>query len=207
MSQVIQLDSILSQVENTQVQTYSSNTITETSDELDYAIDAQLAFGTLALFPVITANEIQSSSSFEQDNQFNLRIYANAVDSSLLFGNLTQLNMEIDSVPFPAIESTAVIPSPIMAFKVAPLSIATTVNFGTSSFIDNIHRLLVFKDDNISKIGENDAAVIAGGIRMNPASTTSAEASAGQASLPEAPAGFLSINIDGVDYKVPYYNS
>ena len=46
MSQVIQLDSILSQVENTQVQTYSSNTITETSDELYYAIDAQLAFGT-----------------------------------------------------------------------------------------------------------------------------------------------------------------
>jgi hypothetical protein len=207
MSQVIQLDSILSQVENTQVQTYSSNTITETSDELDYAIDAQLAFGTFVLSPVISVNAVESSLAFTNDNQLNLKIYTNTVDSSLLFGDLIQLNMEIDSVPFPAIESTAVIPSPIMAFKVAPLSIATTVNFGTSSFIDNIHRLLVFKDDNISKIGENDAAVIAGGIRMNPASTTSAEASAGQASLPEAPAGFLSINIDGVDYKVPYYNS
>lgn len=207
MSQVIQLDAILSQVENTQVQTYSSNTITETSDDLDYAIDAQSAFGTFAIYPIISANAVESSLAFANDNQLNLKLYANAVDSSLLFGNLTQLNMEIDPVPLPPIESEVVIPAPTMVFKVAPLSIATTVNFGTSVFIDNIHRLLVFKDDNISKIGDNDAAVIAGKIRMNPASTISNEASSGQANLPEAPVGFLSINIDGTDYKIPYYNT
>lgn len=207
MSQVIQLDSILSQVEDIQVQVYSSNTILETSEQFDYGIDSQQSVGTFSLYPVITVDETTSTSSIESDNQLNSRLYATAISSVSSFGDLTQLNMEIDNVPFPSIESTVVIPNPIIAVKLLPVSIATTVNFGVSSFIDNIHRLLVFKDDNISKIGENDAAVIAGGIRLNPASTVSSEASEGEATLPNAPAGFLSVNINGVDYKIPYYNT
>ena len=115
--------------------------------------------------------------------------------------------MEITNVPFPSIESTLIIPQPNVLKVIGPLGIGSTESVGVSSFVDNIHRLLVFKDDNISKIGENDAAVISGGIRLNPASTASNTATSGSSSLPEAPVGFLSVNIGGVDYKIPYYNS
>ena len=76
-----------------------------------------------------------------------------------------------------------------------------------AGFIDNIHRLLVFKDDNISKIGENDATVVAGGIRVNPSSAVSETAVSGSATLPNNPVGFISVNIGGTDYLMPYYNA
>jgi hypothetical protein len=115
--------------------------------------------------------------------------------------------MQIRDVPFPSIESTLVIPDPAMRRPVAPLGIASTNNFGTATFIDNIHRLLVFKNDNISKVGENDAVVIAGGIRINPSSVLSETATSGNATLPSNPAGFMSVNINGRDYLMPYYNA
>ena len=115
--------------------------------------------------------------------------------------------MQIKDVPFPSIESTLVIPNPTMQRPIAPLSIAPTANFGVATFIDNIHRLLVFKDDNISKIGENDATVVAGGIRVNPSSAVSATASSGSSVLPNNPVGFISVNIGGTDYLMPYYNA
>jgi len=94
-----------------------------------------------------------------------------------------------------------------MRRPIAPLGIAPTNNFGTATFIDNIHRLLVFKNDNISKVGENDAVVIAGGIRINPASVISETATSGNATLPNNPVGFMSVNINGRDYLMPYYNA
>ena len=56
-------------------------------------------------------------------------------------------------------------------------------------------------------MGDNDAGVIAGQIRLNPASTASNTASFGSADLPSNPEGFLSVNIAGRDYKIPYYNT
>jgi hypothetical protein len=268
MNQVIQLDAILSQVQNDTIQVYSTNTILQAINTLDYAIDSNNLYGTSELFvqihpesvdsslafgtsqlnqiifaestestvafgnaepqlKIVVADEIESelqfgpsqlnfklyanstttTNSFETDHQLNFTFYPNAVESTSAFGNFTQLNMEIDDVPFPSIESTLVIPEPNVLKVIGPLSIAPTASFGVSSFVDNIHRILIFKDDNISKIGENDASVVAGGIRINPASVASETASAGDASLPEAPVGFLSVNINGVDYKIPYYNS
>jgi hypothetical protein len=267
MKQVIQLDGILSNVQNDEVQVYSSNTVLQVSDQFDYAIDptdfvefpevifivrpneieSTLAFGLTQFNQTIFAESVQSTVAFGDDkqvsmqivytnaidstvafdnpklnfkvfansaltennfgtSQLNTTIFANAVNPSALFGNL-QTNMRIDDVPFPSIDSTAIVPIPNVLKVIGPLSIGPTASFGVASFIDNIHRILIFKDDNISKIGENDAAVIAGGIRLNPASVASETASAGDAILPEAPVGFLSVNIDGVDYKIPYYNS
>lgn len=267
MNQVIQLDGVLSNVQNDEVQVYSSNTILQVSDQFDYAIDptvfvesvelgfilypneieSTLAFGLTQFNQTIFAESVQSTVAFGDDkevsmqivysnaidstvafdnpklnfkvfansaltennfglSQLNTTIFANAVNPSALFGNL-QTNMQIDDVPFPSIDSTAIVPIPNVLKVIGPLSIAPTASFGVASFIDNIHRILIFKDDNISKIGENDAAVIAGGIRLNPASVASETASSGDAILPEAPVGFLSVNIEGVDYKIPYYNS
>lgn len=264
-NQVIQLDGILANVQNTELQTESTNTIVQLSDRYDYAIDSvlafgapttifitypnpvesTLAFGTSQLNTTIYATSVESTVSFGDNkpqfiiavnstinsqtfgtSQLNSKIYANSIESVAVipnvnvrpaispvsiasteaFGNL-QINMEIENVPFPSIESTLVISNPSVRFVIGPLGIAPTNNFGTATFIDNIHRLLVFKDDNISKVGENDAVVIAGGIRVNPASAISPTATSGSATLPANPVGFISVNIGGTDYLMPYYNA
>ena len=168
------------------------------------SVNSELSFGTLSIVPLIAPQSVTIQNSFGTP-KLNSILYPNSYESALAFGT-PQINMEIEDVPFPSITSTLVIPQPSVKYIVGPLSIATTVNFGTSNFIDNIHRVLVFKDGNISKMGDNDAGVIAGGIRLNPASTVGIDATSGSANLPSNPVGFLSVNINGSDYKIPYYN-
>jgi hypothetical protein len=162
-------------------------------------------FGIAQLNSTIFINSVESVTEVSQPS---IRPIVNPVSiaSSEEFGNL-QLNMQIEDVPFPSIESTLVISNPSVRFVIGPSSITSTNNFGTASFIDNIHRLLVFKDDNISKVGENDAVVIAGGIRINPSIAISETAISGSATLPNNPVGFISVNIGGTDYLMPYYNA
>jgi len=264
-TQVIQLDGIISDVQNVQIESESSNTILQLGDRYDYAIDSvllfgtpktifiaypdtvasTLAFGTAKLNTTIYATSVESTVSFGNSlpqfiiavnstvnqqtfgtAQINSKIYANSIDSvsvvpnvnvrpaispvsiasTEVFGN-SHINMQIKDVPFPSIESTLVVSNPSVRFVIGPLGIAPTNNFGTATFIDNIHRLHVFKDDNIYKVGENDAVVIAGGIRVNPASAISETATSGSATLPNNPAGFISVNIAGRDYLMPYYNA
>jgi hypothetical protein len=169
------------------------------------SVDSSLSFGTLSVVPLIAPQSVTIQNSFGTP-QLNYILYPNSYESALAFGT-SQINMEIDDVPFPSITSTVVIPDPVIKRYLNPLSIATTANFGTAGFIDNIHRLLVFKDDNISKIGENDATVVAGGIRVNPSSAISETATSGSAALPNNPVGFISVNIGGTDYLMPYYNA
>lgn len=266
--QTIQLNSVLELVANDAIQLYSSNTILEISDSFSSSIVSQNQFndefihfisvspssiesaelvGNVSVIQTIVVESIQSTVQFGDEKKIsmqivdvdeivsqvlfgnsklnfkvfanstivenvfgeskvNSRIFANAVNPSALFGNL-QTNMSIEDVPFPSIESTAIVSTPNVLKVIGPLGIASTASFGVASFIDNIHRILIFKDDNISKVGENDATVIAGGIRLNPASVVSETASEGNANLPINPAGFLSVNIAGIDYKIPYYNS
>jgi hypothetical protein len=204
-TQVIQLDGIISDVENVQIQTESSNTILQLGDRYDYAIDPTIAYGYPQLNTKIYVNTIDSTLVIGSHNILPV-IGLSSISPTTEFGGL-QINMEIRDVPFPSIESTLVIPSPAVRKVIGPLGIAPTANFGTATFIDNIHRMLVFKNDNISKIGDNDAGVIAGGIRVNPASAISETATPGNATLPPNPAGFMSVNIAGRDYLMPYYNA
>ena len=169
------------------------------------SVNSALTIGDFSIIPLVSPESVTIQNSFGT-SKLNYILYSNSYESAITFG-VPQINMEIEDVPFPSITSTVVIPNPSVRFNINPLSIATTVNFGTASFIDNIHRLLVFKDDNISKIGENDATVIAGGIRVNPSSAISGTATAGSASLPNNPVGFISVNIGGTDYLMPYYNA
>jgi len=199
------LDGILFDVIDSQIQTYSANAIDEIIESSSKSIKSTLSFGNLTTGLNFSANSVINVNAFGAP-QLNFTLYPNSLASTVGFGN-DQLNMNIRDVPFPSIESTLVIPSPRMVYVIKPLSINTTVNFGTSQFIDNIHRVLVFKDGNITKMGENDAGIIAGQIRINPASTVSNTASFGSADLPVSPEGFLSINIAGQDYKIPYYNT
>jgi hypothetical protein len=169
------------------------------------SVNSELTIGDFSVVQFVSPESVTIQNSFGTP-QLNYILYANSYESDISFG-LSQINMEIEDVPFPSIESTLVISQPNVRHIIGPLSISTTVNFGNGSFIDNIHRLLVFKDDNISKIGENDASVIAGGIRINPSSAVSATASSGSSVLPNNPVGFISVNIGGTDYLMPYYNA
>jgi len=186
------------------IQNYASTTISEVIASLDYSIASSLVFGLEEVEFLIYANSIGTEVEFG-NALISRNLRTNSIDSTLEFGT-HQLNMEIEDVPFPSISSTLVIPQPSVRYVIGPLSIATTANFGTSNFIDNIHRVLVFKDGNISKMGDNDAGVIAGGIRLNPSSTIGVEATSGNSVLPSNPVGFLSVNINGSDFKIPYYN-
>ena len=187
------------------IQNYASTTISEVIASLDYSIAPNLAFGLSNVKFIITPNSIEPEILFGT-SLLSRNIKLESIGVDVVFGN-SQINMEIDDVPFPSIESTVIISQPSVRYVIGPLGIATTANFGTSNFIDNIHRLLVFKDDNISKVGDNDAVVIAGGIRVNPASAVSETATAGSATLPNNPVGFISVNISGKDYLMPYYNA
>ena len=169
------------------------------------SVNSELTIGEFFIIPLVSPESVTIQNSFGTP-KLNYILYPNSYESAITFG-VPQINMEIEDVPFPSITSTVVISNPSIKFNINPLSIATTVNFGTAGFIDNIHRLLVFKDDNISKIGENDATVIAGGIRVNPSSAISETATSGNATLPNSPVGFISVNIGGTDYLMPYYNA
>jgi hypothetical protein len=169
------------------------------------SVNSELTIGNISVIPLVSPESVTIQNSFGTP-QLNYILYSNSYESAITFG-VPQINMEIDDVPFPSISSTLVISQPSVRFNINPLSIATTASFGVAGFIDNIHRLLVFKDDNISKIGENDATVIAGGIRVNPSSAISGTATSGSATLPNNPVGFISVNIGGTDYLMPYYNA
>jgi len=180
----------------------------DSAPKLSIAVNStvnQQTFGTPQLNSTIYANSVSSTATVSSPN-VRPAIGPISIESNLAFGDL-HINMQIKDVPFPSITSTLVVPNPSVRFVIGPLGIAPTNNFGTATFIDNIHRLLVFKDDNISKVGENDAVVVAGGIRVNPASAISETATSGSATLPNNPAGFMSVNIGGRDYLMPYYNA
>jgi hypothetical protein len=166
------------------------------------SIDSTVIFGTHQFNLNLNPSSIENQTIVSEDGQLNQNIELGVWTSSLSLNNSIQLKMEITDVPFPSIESNITIPNPVMKLFIGPLGIGSTENFGTANFIDNIHRLLVFKDDNISKVGTNDAVIIAGGIRLNPSSTIHVSEQ-----LPEVPIGFLSININGTDYKIPYYDT
>lgn len=91
---------------------------------------------------------------------------------------------------------------------IRPTSIASTATISTDGgFQGGIFRALIYKEGEISGIGSAESMFVAGGIRVNPASRVSTTASAGSQTLPSNPVGFISVNINGTDYKVPYYNT
>lgn len=165
---------------------------------------AENAFGLPKLNQKIVSGSAVSENTFGE-LKVSSTIFVAPIASTVAFGwDEPLLNMQI--VVTDEIESEAIVAVPNVKKVIGPLSINTTANFGLPTFTDNIHRLLIFKQDNLTKVGDTDAVVVAGGIRINPSLTKSTEAFAGDATLPSNPVGFISVNIDGNDYKIPYYN-
>lgn len=77
-----------------------------------------------------------------------------------------------------------------------------------TGFQGGIFRALIYRDGEISQIGNTEAMFVAGGVRVEPASRTTLSADSGansQITVPTNPVGFLTITINGVNYKVPYF--
>ena len=88
---------------------------------------------------------------------------------------------------------------------IAPTAVVPT----DIGFQGGIFRALIYKDGEISGIGSTESMFIAGGIRVNPSSRVSLTATSGANSnitVPTNPVGFVSINIQGIDYKIPYFD-
>lgn len=171
---------------------------------LDEPIVSELQFGNHKLNSKIYSNSVESTLGFGNEDKLNFRNrILNPIPSTVQFGT-AKLNQTLYSG---TITSGINLPSPNVLKVIGPLNIAPTTNFGTATFIDNIHRMLVFKNDNISKIGDNDAGVVAGGIRINPSTAISQQAIGGDFQMPNQAAGFISVNIAGKDYLMPYFNA
>lgn len=87
--------------------------------------------------------------------------------------------------------------------------IASTASVSEDTgFQGGIFRALIYRDGEISQIGNTESMFVAGGVRIAPASRTTLSAESGansQITVPTNPVGFLTITIDGVNYKVPYF--
>lgn len=88
--------------------------------------------------------------------------------------------------------------------------IASTLTISQDTgFQGGIFRVLIYRDGEIAQLGQTESTFVAGGVRINPAGRVSLSAENGansQITIPTNPAGFMSVNIDGVDYKIPFFN-
>lgn len=85
--------------------------------------------------------------------------------------------------------------------SVGPVSIQSTEQFGVPTSPRVVHRSLIFKDDNISKLGIDDDVEIASGIVLR----GSTQVLTGN-TVPGSAAGYMLVTISGVDYKMPFFN-
>ena len=96
-TQVIQLDGIISDVQNVTLQTESSNTILQLGDRFDYAIDSVLLFGTPKTIFIAYPDTVASTLEFGT-TQLNTTIYATSVESTVSFGDsLPKLSIAVNS--------------------------------------------------------------------------------------------------------------
>ena len=144
-TQVIQLDGIISDVQNVALQTESSNTILQLGDRFDYAIDSVLFFGTPKTIFIAYPDTVASTLEFGT-TQLNTTIFATSVESTVSFGdNLPQFKVTVDSIVneqifgssqlnsiifINSVESVAEVSQPILTPVISPVSIASSEAFG-----------------------------------------------------------------------------
>jgi hypothetical protein len=202
LSQDIQI----SRVQNTPLQAYATTSIQDVSDQFDGLVSTN-SFGYTTFGYTFKQTIVPNSITDGTTNSFgvpklNEKIEDTSILSTVTFGN-AQLNQKIDQPT--SITTTAVVPNPNVRRSMKPTTIDSTASFGLSE-LKQYHRTLIFKDDNISKVGPNDAVVVAGGIRINPSGHIAVSANSGPYVMPSGPAGFISININGSNFLMPYFN-
>ena len=196
----------ISRVQNTPLQAYATTSIQDVSDLIDGLVSTNIfGFMTFGLTFKQTINP--DSITDGTTNSFGVPTLKGQIEDTSILSTVTfgtaQLNQKIDQPT--SITTLEVVPNPNVRRSMKPTTIDSTASFGLSE-LKQYHRTLIFKDDNISKVGPNDAVVVAGGIRINPSGHIAVSANSGPYVMPSGPAGFISININGSDFLMPYFN-
>ena len=196
----------ISRVQNTPLQAYATTSIQDVSDLIDGLVSTNIfGFMTFGLTFKQTINP--DSITDGTTNSFGVPTLKEQIEDTSILSTVTfgtaQLNQKIDQPT--SITTLEVVPNPNVRRSMKPTTIDSTASFGLSE-LKQYHRTLIFKDDNISKVGPNDAVVVAGGIRINPSGHIAVSANSGPYVMPSGPAGFISININGSDFLMPYFN-
>lgn len=189
-----------------QIDQYTANTVepflttnfNTFQDSNDFAINSSLIFGGEEdLSFLFTLNSIEPTTTIGE-GQLNFIFTSGLLPSALVFGNLS-LNRFIETE---SIVSTVEFGTGFGFVSLGAAPIEPGVTFGLTSFTRPFHRSLIYKNDNITKLSRGaDDVEVASGIVLK-ASDTKLES----ASLPEVPAGYVVVTIDGVDYKMPFFN-
>lgn len=66
--------------------------------------------------------------------------------------------------------------------------------------------MLIFKNGYLTKVGAQDDVELTPGIVISSSDTISTEASSGDYNVPSNCVGYVMVTINGVNYKMPYFN-
>lgn len=171
------------------------------------SIDPTVAFGVPeGVIHIESQGGIASTVALSTDAEIKQTVKdVGAIGTTLSFG-LSEGVLQIEEPPL--IASTTTFGTPVVTKLISNIGgIGSTVSFPAPIFEGSIFRALIYKDGEISGIGSGEAMYIAGGIRLNPSSRITSTAAAGEATLPSNPVGFMSVDIDGTEYRIPYYNA
>lgn len=189
-----QIDRFTGNTVNTQL----SKTIDEFDQETGFSIFSSLVFGgDEELSFIFDLPSLPSTLNFETPQVVAI-ISAPTIASTLTFGGTEDLDFAFN---LPSIDSTTSFGTTFVFVSIGPASTVLTNTFGLPSIPRVVHRSLIFKDDNISKLGNDDDVEIASGIVIHSGTQTFTGNT-----LPEATAGYVLVTINGVDYKMPFFN-
>ena len=187
----------------------TTSTLTFGTSQLDRAFDlnsitATAAVNVVELDTEVELGSITSTAAFSNDAAVLSSVSNVTVESALEFGNI-RTNQFLDDES--SVVSTAVVSTDLSVRKVINFdSIESTVFVSTTSFSGFTHRSLIFKEDNIAKIGPADSVEVVNGIVLNPSNQNTTTATSGSATLPSNPVGFITVTINDINYRIPYYN-
>lgn len=189
-----QIDRFTGEVINTQ----TSKTVRQFQEETGFSIISTLTFGgEEELDFAFDLPSITSTISIGVP-QFTTILFVQPITSTLTFGGTEDLDFAFN---LPSVESNLMFGDSFVFVSIGPVSTVLTNSFGLPSIPRVVHRSLIFKDDNISKLGADDDVEIASGIVIHSGTQTFTGNT-----LPNSTAGFVLVTINGVDYKMPFFN-
>lgn len=170
----------------------------DVSIDLD-SIDPTVLVATPSILTTIDPVAIGSTLQFGNVNQLEVffDFTLESVDPTVQFGDAKLNRFLITS----SIQPTTSFGTANVFYSSTPDSIAPTVQFGPPSINRPVHRSLIFKDDQITKLGGDDDVEIASGVIIR----TGTAALTGN-TVPGVAAGYITVVINGTDYVMPFFN-
>jgi len=174
--------------------TFELQDISDTSNEIIQGFADDVIGETTFFFPdfqetVVSANaEVLPVIGFQ------------SIESTLTFGDEEQFKLSLFILD-QGVESTVVFGTANVFISTGPESIQSTIAFGLPFKQNPVHRSLIYKNDNITKLGREDDVEIASGIVIQ---TSTAKLTGN--TVPGSTAGYVKVTIDGVDFAMPFFN-